>query len=432
MGKSNETAGFIRGIEQMMHDIQTYNPNNSYLNPFCGSGAQFHAKKEFYRLISLLISDLGMIFGIRSSSPWEVISELQTRVIGESETTNIKVCLSIANETRLKTYFASDRQGELLSPVPRHANTKEKCPLDAPFYPNFDEDIVVRALSTSFDMRQRCHDFCLRYYQMDEIDISILCSPSFQFSKAYLRGQLYCRLQNFPKALEWMKLVSKDSPDYPRSLNGQGVIHLQCGEYEKSVECLERALEVRYQKEEMSNLDVLTSVNNLAAALISVEQYEKAKIRLEEAISKHNKIYGEASPTVILCPLLRHLGLVYGQLGDERLATETFRKVEKIQNTLKGVPDMEMITQNLFMALSFSKLDQYSQALDYLKRALQLGNKVFGKDNLSSELANIYYNAGIVYENCNMNNEALAWYERSLELFQLVFGDNFQIGNIVT
>lgn len=104
----------------MMVDVETYGPSSTC---YLAVGALFNAKKEFYRLISLLLSDLGIIFGIRSPSPWQVILELQIQeIITMSDSENIKICLSIANEIRLKTYFANKGQKELFSPVPQYTN----------------------------------------------------------------------------------------------------------------------------------------------------------------------------------------------------------------------------------------------------------------------------------------------------------------------
>ena len=137
-GKSIQTVGFMRGIEQMLYDIPMYNPWAS-----CLGGGQFNlgglldAKKQFYRFISLLLLNLGQIFGIRCPSPWQVISELQTAgIINEAASTSFKVCLSIANEIRLKTYFAHNGQNELFSPVSNDA--------DVDPFRDFGEDVVIR------------------------------------------------------------------------------------------------------------------------------------------------------------------------------------------------------------------------------------------------------------------------------------------------
>ena len=424
-GRSSTTVGLNRGIQQLLHDITIYNPYDSCLGTYSYTGALFDAKKEFYRLISLLLSDLGLIFGIRSPSPWQVISDLQTRgIIGETDMADIKVCLSVANEIRLKTYFANDGQKELLSPVPRYANTPDQCSVDALFYPGFNHDVVVRLLSTSFDMHRRCQEFCSRYNQMNEIDISILRNPSHQFSAACIIGHLYFRLQNFPKALELLESVSKESSDYPGSIYGVGLIHLHRGEYKKSVEYLEKALEAHYQDEEISNLDVLQGMQSLASALVLNEECAKARITLEEAMSKHNEIYGQGSETIQLCSLMRRLGSVYARLGLNDNMQLTLQNVEQMQSRLNGVPDSEIIKLNFRMALSLSEMGQHLQAVEYLTKSLHLSHKIFGKHNCSIELASMYMGAGVVYEHCNQIDEALSWSERSLEMFNLVFGEN--------
>ena len=85
-GESSETVGFVRGMQQMMFDLTTYNPFRTYLGQCGATGALFDAKKQLYRLMSLLLSEFGMIFDIRCSSPWQISSELQSRgIIGEFE-----------------------------------------------------------------------------------------------------------------------------------------------------------------------------------------------------------------------------------------------------------------------------------------------------------------------------------------------------------
>ena len=428
---SNKTVGFIRGMQQMMLDIETYHPNNHYLGSHCTVGALFNAKQEFYRLISLLLSDLGLIFDTRSPSPWEVIVELCTRaIIDESEKASIKECLSIANEMRLKAYFAYNRQKEVLSPIPQYTSTIGQS-TDAPIFRDFDEDILVHFLSTSHDIHSRCHKLCLKFHQEGEVDISLLRSPSVPSSKANLFGYLYFRLQMFPKALEWFASAPEDAVNKFNSLCGKGNIYLECGEYMKSVEYFEKALEIRYQYEEPLDMALLACINNLAMTLRNMGQHKKARVKLEEAIEKHRQAYGEDSETVILSSLMLNLGIIYAS-NDPRSAIETYEVVEGMQSRLMNVPNQDAICLSFNMAFSLSKLYQLERSLEYMKKAIQLGHQVYGKHNQSSELAKIYKIAGMVYENCNQNNEALSWFKRSLELHKLVFRDSLRPGKIKT
>ena len=428
--ESTKTVGVIRGMQQLMVDVETYDPSNSYLGMHCTVGGLFDAKKQFYRLISLLISDLGMIFDIRSPSTWQVISELQARgITSVSESVNMKVCLSIANEIRLKTYFANNGQKELFSPVPEYANTAERS-VDVPIFRDFDEDILVRLLSTSNDMCTRCHKFCLKWIQQGKIDDSVFRNPSLAFSREVLFGFLYYRLQNLHKALEWMKSVSNDSPDYKYSQNGQGHIYFQFGEYDKSVECFEEALQCFYQSEEMSAPGFLACIGSLGFALLQMRRYKMAIIRFEEAICIHSDIYGEGSQTIFLATLMQKLGLAYYELGDMGLAIKTFKAVQEMQKKFTKVPDEQVILLNVYMALSLSKVDQHEQALEYIERTLLLSHKVYGANNVNVHLARVYNLAGLVYSR-KLSDKAVSFFERCLEIHQRVFGDNPHYGKIL-
>ena len=174
--KPSQTVGVIRGMQQMMADIERFGSSTDIApstNIAVYVGALFDTKKQFYRLISLLLSNLGMIFDIRTPSTWLIISELERRgIITVSESAKIKVCLSIANEMRMKTYFANNGQKELFSPVPECANYAEQS-VEVPVFRDFDEDMLVKLLSTSDEMCKRCREFCFKWVQDDKIDCSV-------------------------------------------------------------------------------------------------------------------------------------------------------------------------------------------------------------------------------------------------------------------
>lgn len=407
----------------MMLNIKEYHPYYTYLEPHCAPGGVFDAKKQFYRLISLLLSDLGTILNIKSPSPWQVISELlNQKIIDESVSASIKVCLSIANEIRLKTYFGNNGQKEVFSPIPEYVSNTEQS-ADGPTFGDYNQDILVRLLSTSNDIARRCLEFSLKYFEQDEIDTTILRNMSFTSSRAHLMGNLYSRLQNFPKALECMKLQSEDSQNYSICLNDQGVIYTELGEFEKSIECFEKALKIHYQNEDNSTLDVLSCVNSIALCLKQLGKYEEARIKLEEAIKEHDDIHSEGFQSINLHDLMLNLGRTYHVCGDMRLAIKAYKKAEEMQSRLAGIPNMSVIHLNLYIAMSLSESDQRATSMEYMKRALQFGHKVFGEHNLSIKLAEIYVFAGIVYERCHLEDDALSFLQRSLQLLQLLLGD---------
>ena len=409
----------------MILDIETYNPYY-FLGPYCAPGGVFDAKKQFYRLISLLLSDLGQILNIKFPSPWQVITELlRQEIIDESVSASLKVCLSIGNEIRLKTYFENNGQKEVFSPIPEDLSNTEQS-VDGPTICGCNEDTLVRLLSTSNNVARNCYDFAMKYFKQDEVDTSLLKNMSFYTpSRAHLIGSLYMRLQNFPKALKYLKLETE-----PGSvcLSDQGICYLELEEIEKSMECFEKALKVHYQNEDNSNFNVYSCMNNIALTLMMFGKYEEARVKLQETIKKHNEIHGEGFQSIDLHDLMLNLGRTCGQT---KLAIEAYQKVEEMQSRLDGIPVTSVIELNVCMATSLSETDQHARSMEYMKRALQLGHEVYGEHNLSIKLAQIYVHASTVYQRCNLEDDALSFLQRSSHLLQLLLGDNPHRSKIV-
>ena len=65
--KSTLSVGFTRGICQLMEDTATYHPFDFLIK--IPAGGLFDTKKDFHRLISLLLLDIALVFDVRSPSP---------------------------------------------------------------------------------------------------------------------------------------------------------------------------------------------------------------------------------------------------------------------------------------------------------------------------------------------------------------------------
>ena len=389
-GKGIKTVGAIRGMQQMKLDIQKYDPFGSHMGINNPVGGCFNAKNQFYRLISLLLSNLGMIFNIKCPSPWQIISELLTRrIISKSQSLVMKECLSFANEIRLRTYFANNGQKEFFSSLPHYPNST-----DSALFKDVDEHILVRFLNTSYDIHRRCKQFI-----KGQIDCSIFHEVSVSFSHAILFGFFYYRLQKFHEALKWVESEPNDSPYYVHCVVVQGHINAEFGEYDKSIKCFEEALQLGYQNR--PDADVFKLSIGLATALYEVGKYEMAIDRLN-------------------------------YLGDLSSAVKYFNEAREIQKELTNVPDMFLAFLNINMAITLSELDHYEESIECIESGLQLSHKVFGKNYISIILAEVYRYAGRVYGRCNQKDKAVCWLKKSLELYQRLVGDDPDPGEFTT
>ena len=435
---ASSSAGVTRGILQMMQDNITYDPASSYFDS--PIGGLFDTKKHFYRLISSLLSDLGLVFNIKYPSPWEVISELRNQnIITESDSTEFKVCLSIANEIRLKTYFANNGQKELFSPLPQSPDPAEQS-TEHPIFREFDEDTLVRLLTTSTDLHQRCHKFVLKYNQQGKVEATIL---KYQpVSRPLILERFYCRVQNFSKASKIRESIPEDSPEYAQCAGARGDDHLRKKEWKKAIECFEEALKCSQDpfhtltfeealKCSQDPFHTLTFYRNLVFCLLQIFQLEKAKIKLEEAIKLHEESYGKDFETVIWSQLMLERGHLSYKRDEMQSAIEYFENVEKMQERMTRCNDIHTVNLNILMAVTCSKLNETDRALKHIRRVLRLVHKLFGEHNLSSELPKIYKEAAYVYRKCGRYHEASSMLERSLKLATTLYGNTAHPGKIV-
>ena len=326
-GKCIKTVGAIRGMQQMKLVIQKYDPFDTDMGINNAVGACFNAKNQFYRLISLLLSNLRMIFDIKCPSPWQIISELLAQtIISKSQSLVMKECLSFANEIRLRTYFANNGQKEIFSSLPHYPNST-----DSALFKDVNQHILVRFLNTMYDIHRRCMQF-IKDISHDKNDGSIFHEAPASFSKAVLLGFFYYRLQNFDEALKWVESVSKDSQYYVHTLAAQGHINLEFGDYDKSIKCFEEALQLGYQNE--PNADVFKLSISLATALYKVGKYKMAIDKLNEAIYKHEEIFRKKCEKDYLIILMGTLGYTYHYLGDLSLALKYFEEAKEIQTNV--------------------------------------------------------------------------------------------------
>ena len=169
---------------------------------------------------------------------------------------------------------------------------------------------------------------------------------------------------------------------------------------------------------------------NVANVLLECSQHKKARKRLEKAMKLHDEIYGKGSETLILSQLMLHLGVLFHLLQDEPSAIKTLQRVEEIHKRIKHCSEIDVISLNLCMAESYGKLFQNDHSLDCVNKALRLSHKIFGEDNLSSELLKIHIDAATVYGHCGRYHEAISLLERSLKRMESLYGDTPNKGKI--
>lgn len=158
--------------------------------------------------------------------------------------------------------------------------------------------------------------------------------------------------------------------DYPLSYaySNLGYIYNQTGDITQAEKYLKKTLEIRGKILSPGDLRLASPLYNLGALLIALSSYDEAEWFLEKAKKIYIREYGEN----------HYVGRVYNNLG-----------------------------------IIFSRRGDYSKALSYYERAIQLSNKIPGRNKTA--IINAYNNLGGIYQKMNDYEKALAWFLKSVE-----------------
>ncbi len=161
--------------------------------------------------------------------------------------------------------------------------------------------------------------------------------------------------------------------EYAIALNNLAIFYYRQGKFDKSVPILERAINIRRNRQER-NIRLATAINNLATSYLRLHQYDKAESLYTEALDMIKILYGEGS--TFYAEQLQQNGVFYTSTGNYAKAESLLLAAERIFRTTTGeksianahlLGNLGWLYQNL---VQFSKADKlYISALKILREA---------------------------------------------------------------
>ncbi|HEY7161996.1 MAG TPA: serine/threonine-protein kinase, partial [Acidobacteriota bacterium] len=168
-----------------------------------------------------------------------------------------------------------------------------------------------------------------------------------------------------------------------------GKVYGNLGLHNTAVPLLEKSLQIRKQKFGEENLDVATTMNDLAEALINAGKYKEGEPLARKALAIRRKLLGNEHQDVAMS--LSNLGGVLYASGKYPEAESTLRESLSIREKLFG-------NENLLVAVSLSQLgivlkmeEKDDQAEVVSRRALAIRRKLLGNNHpdIASSLNNL-------------------------------------------
>lgn len=111
----------------------------------------------------------------------------------------------------------------------------------------------------------------------------------------------------------------------------------------------------------------------------------------------------------------QNIGNVYNFQCNFTKAIEEYNCALSLQKELMGDSTRHVGQSLMLIGITYNSMKKYDLALDYYRDALIIYENIF-KENNNSEIANIYNNMGVAYENKKDNKQALHFYEMALNM----------------
>ncbi|MDR0736396.1 MAG: tetratricopeptide repeat protein, partial [Zoogloeaceae bacterium] len=196
--------------------------------------------------------------------------------------------------------------------------------------------------------------------------------------------------------------------------------------YPKALEHYKKAYETQTQAWQTAQSKESRDVRNKARADILVSkgvmharmaQYPEA----DDDFTRAEKIYetlpaGERDYAVIY----HNRGFVFDEQGDYNEALEWYRKALDIKEKVLGKDHPDTATTYNNIALVYKAQGEYGKALEEYRKALDILEKVLGKDHPYT--ATTYNNIGLVYDAQGEYGKALEEYRKALDIQEKVPG----------
>ncbi|ETO34317.1 hypothetical protein RFI_02778, partial [Reticulomyxa filosa] len=338
--------------------------------------------------------------------------------------------------------------------LPIDSNKFMKSGIDLYEKSNFDEAISLIRFA-----------LCVRLQTRSDPDIDI--AHAF-----YWLGKVYNEKGEFDKSIEYHKKaltirldkLEPDHIDIGESYNMLGIAHDNKREYDKALEFYQKTLVIWSKKLDSSHSDVADSYNNLGRVYYMKAEYDKAYKHHKKALDIYSKKSDENQIKVAICHC--HLGNVHYRKGEYTKSIECHKKHSKISlgqlgkdhtniaasfnnlgNSYFEAGEYEISIayheqaldillkkfdeRHAFVAISLNELGlvwikgkmQINKAKEYVDKALEILND--DKNNsFDLELAKSYDVLGLILEKSEKYEEAIQYFEKSLEIRAKNLNDN--------
>lgn len=211
----------------------------------------------------------------------------------------------------------------------------------------------------------------------------------------------------------------EDSEQYALCLNHKGGLLLEQSRFEESLDCREKALQIRTALFGETHTSVAACCNNIANIYYAMSNRQKAKEYAQKAVS----IYRNAENCIAAdyAAALNTLGGVLLASDEMDSATVLFDDAIKICTENYGEYNVHAATALNDKGVVLDYLDKHEEAIYCYRKAIHIFSKVYGSEHPT--VATLYDNLGYSYKKTGQLDSAMVYMTRSLETRLNIHGE---------
>ena len=134
----------------------------------------------------------------------------------------------------------------------------------------------------------------------------------------------------------------------------------------------------------------------------------------DRAMQYHRAALNYARTDSLKATSYNNIGFVYSEQGDYSRALSYYEKALQIQSQIYGEQHSSVATSYNNIGCVYSNQGDYNKAMSYYEKALKILLQVYGERH--PDVAALYNNIGFIYDNQGNYNQALSYYEKALSI----------------
>jgi len=192
------------------------------------------------------------------------------------------------------------------------------------------------------------------------------------------------------------------------------------GEYERSMQLLNQALEIGIERLTENHLAVAKSYHNIGVVYWYQGKYDRALQTYQKSLGIRLRLLGEEH--LYVARSYNNIGLTYWDKGDHNRALKYYQKCLAISLRLLGEEHSLVAGSYNNIGLVYMEKGDYDRALEYYQKDLSINIQLLGEDH--PDVASSYNNIGVIYHHKGEYDRALEYHQKSLSTNLRLFGED--------